>query len=77
MNAIIKEQSILSGAALAEELEKATDSAAFLTNELRQALHFARNVEGLALLALIGRAATLERDTRNFRDAANRDRTQS
>lgn len=59
--------------ATAGHLEQAENSAGFAVSDLQQALKRAAALEGIMLLALIERAAALQRDIRAMRDTVNSD----
>jgi len=58
---------------ISESLTKAADSAAFVRNDLREALSGASATESLILLPLIERAATLKRDIEALQAARESD----
>jgi len=58
---------------ISESLTKAADSAAFVRNDLREALSGASATESLILLPLIERAATLKRDIEALQAARDSD----
>lgn len=61
-------------ATMIAELTKAGNAAAMVRDDLRYALALAGAVEGLALLALIGRAEELRRDVYALLGAVEQDR---